>query len=117
MGIVLSVVRCHTRVPYQRLAVGFNRWLIRVLTHNGADTFALQNPANGAILIDVHDDYGELVVLAQGEGITVHHLQSSHHCLLVRDFGYELGIGMQLWIGRIYAVHIGRLYQQIGFDL
>src|SRR6202047_191259 len=85
-------------------------------TDQRADLFAEHNPADIAALVQVENDDGQIVVLAQGDGGRVHHVEALLQNIHVGKLRKLLGILHFHRVGVVDAVHFGGFEDGIGFD-
>src|SRR3989442_522582 len=74
-----------------------------------ARVLAGEHPGRRAGLVDVEHDDGQLVLLAEAEGVRVHHGVAVHQRVPERQLREELRLRVLFRIGGVDAVHVRRL--------
>src|SRR5687768_10802209 len=95
-------------------------WSIRVWwsSDNGPDVrVALENPPDGAGTVDVEDHDGQLVGLAESEGVGVHDGVVLDDRFLIGELADERRAGVLPRILGVDPVHVGRLEDHLSLDL
>mmetsp|Transcript_5760 Transcript_5760/g.14066 ORF Transcript_5760/g.14066 Transcript_5760/m.14066 type:complete len:311 (-) Transcript_5760:9-941(-) len=94
-----------------------NLSLVRSHVDERTLVLALHHPLQRAGLEDAEHLDRQLLVTAQREGGTIHHLQVAADRFVKRDGGVALGLGVLLGIGGVDAVDLGGLQHDLGADL
>ena len=84
--------------------------------HERAFPFAQEDAAQRPLAVDVEDLDRELLFAAEREGRRVHHLEVAVKRLVEGDFVEHRRRGIELRVGRVDAVDLRRLEDQLGAD-